>query len=83
MNKCQPLALGVAIGVVWALYVLGAGLCAMWGWGVDLVNVLGSLYVGYKASIPGAIIGGVWAFADGFVAGVVIAWVYNKVAKPS
>jgi hypothetical protein len=80
MNQCQPLALGVAIGVLWALYVFCVGITAMFGWGVALVNVLASLYIGYGASIIGAIVGAVWAFVDGLVAGVIIAWVYNKVA---
>jgi hypothetical protein len=81
MNKCQPLALGIAIGVLWAFYVFFAGIFAMFDWGVALVAALGSFYIGYGASIVGAIIGAVWAFVDGFVAGVVIAWIYNMVAK--
>jgi hypothetical protein len=81
MNKCQPLALGIAIGVLWALYVGGLGITAMFNWGTALVAPLASLYIGYAASIVGAIVGAAWAFADGFVAGVVIAWVYNLTAK--
>jgi hypothetical protein len=81
MNKCQPLALGIAIGVLWAFYVFFAGIFAMFGWGAAMVAALGSFYLGYGASIVGAIIGAVWAFVDGFVAGFVIAWIYNMVAK--
>ncbi len=81
MNTCQPLALGVAIGVLWAFYVVGLGIIAMFGWGTALVATLASLYIGYGASIVGVLIGAVWAFVDGFIAGVVIAWVYNAVAK--
>lgn len=80
-NRCQPLALGIAIGVLWAIYVFFAGIFAMFGWGTALVTTLASFYVGYGASIAGAIIGAIWAFVDGFVAGVVIAWIYNLVAK--
>lgn len=81
MNKLQPLALGIAIGVLWALYVGFVAITAMFNWGAALVAALASLYIGYNASIIGAIIGAVWAFVDGFVAGVVIAWVYNAIAK--
>ena len=81
MNTCKPIALGVAIGVLWALYVAGVGITAMFGWGNGFIAPIASLYIGYNASVVGAIIGGVWAFVDGFVAGVVIAWVYNAVAK--
>ncbi len=80
MSKCQPLALGVAVGVLWAIYVFLAGIIAMFDWGTALVVALSSLYVGYGASIIGALIGAVWAFADGFIAGAIIAWVYNMVA---
>ena len=81
MNRCQPLALGVAIGVLWAFYVFFAAIFAIFGWGTALVEIFASFYIGYGASIVGAIIGAIWAFVDGFVAGVVIAWVYNLVAK--
>lgn len=81
MSKCQPIALGVAIGVLWALYVGGLGITAMFNWGTALVTPLASLYIGYSASIAGAVIGAIWAFFDGFVAGAVIAWIYNRVAK--
>ena len=81
MNKCQPVALGVGIGVLWAIYVFFGGIFAMFHWGDALVVTLASLYIGYGASIGGAIIGAIWAFVDGFVAGAIVAWVYNPVAK--
>lgn len=81
MNKCQPLPLGIAIGVLWAFYVFIAGIVAIFGWGNALVETLASLYIGYGASIIGAIIGAIWAFVDGFIAGIIIAWVYNLIAK--
>jgi hypothetical protein len=81
MNRCQPLALGVAIGVLWAIYVFCVGIAAMFGWGNALVEVLASLYIGYGASIVGAIVGAIWALVDGFVAGVIVAWIYNLIAE--
>lgn len=81
MNKCQPVPLGVAVGVLWALYVGCLGITAMFNWGTGLVDALGSLYIGYGASILGAIIGAIWAFVDGLVAGVIVAWIYNMLAK--
>ncbi len=81
MNKCAPHALGVAIGVLWAAYVFFCGITAMFGWGVALVDALSSLYIGYAPSILGAVIGAAWGFVDGYVAGVVIAWIYNRLAK--
>jgi hypothetical protein len=81
MNKCQPVPLGVAVGVLWAIYVFCLGIVAMFNWGVAMVDVLASLYIGFGASIVGAIIGAIWAFVDGLVAGVVVGWVYNMLAK--
>ncbi|WP_226646525.1 bacteriophage holin [Microbulbifer variabilis] len=81
MNRCVPNALGVAIGVLWAIYVFFCGITAMFGWGVELVDTLSSLYIGYAATFIGALIGAVWGFVDGYIAGVVIAWIYNKLAK--
>jgi hypothetical protein len=80
-NKIQPVALGVAVGVLWAIYVFCVGITAMFNWGTAMVDVLASLYIGYGASILGAVIGAIWAFVDGLVAGVVVAWLYNMVAK--
>jgi len=80
MNKIQPVALGVAIGVLWAVYVAFLAIIAMFGWGSELVSLLASLYIGYAATIVGTIIGAVWGFVDGFIAGFIIAWVYNRVA---
>jgi hypothetical protein len=81
MSRLQPFAFGIAIGVVWAVGVLLGGLVAMIGYGAVFVNALGTVYIGYSASIVGAIIGGIWALVDGFVAGALIAWVYNRFAS--
>lgn len=81
MSRCQPFALGTAIGVLWGLSIGGVGIMAMFNWGSGLVVPLASLYLGYGASVTGALIGAVWGFVDGFIAGVVIAAIYNLVAR--
>jgi hypothetical protein len=81
MNKLSPNALGIAIGVLWAAYILVCGVTAMFGWGVALVEAISSLYIGYGPSIGGAIIGAIWGFVDGYIAGAVIGWLYNRLAK--
>ena len=81
MTKLSPNALGIAIGVLWALYVVFCGITAMFGWGVALVDTLSSLYIGYAPSIVGAAIGAIWAFVDGYIAGVVIGWIYNRLTR--
>ena len=81
MNRCQPVALGIAIGVLWAIYVFCVGITAMFDWGGGIVAGLGTLYIGYGPSVFGAIIGAIWAFVDGLIAGVIVALIYNIAAK--
>lgn len=80
-RRCSPNALGIAVGILWALYVFSCGIIAIFGWGAELVSVLSSLYLGYSASFIGAVIGALWAFADGYFAGLIIGWIYNRVAR--
>lgn len=82
MNRCHPLALGIALGVLAAIYIGGLAIAAMFDWGTELIAPIASIYIGYEATVPGALIGAAWALADGFIAGVIIAWIYNMVAKP-
>ena len=81
MKKLSPNSLGIAIGVLFAVYVFLCGITAIFGWGTALVDAISSLYIGYGPSFPGAIIGALWAFVDGYIAGLVIALIYNKLAK--
>jgi hypothetical protein len=82
MAKLSVKALGLSTGLVWAFCNLLAGWTAMFGWGGKYVDLMSSIYIGYSASILGGIIGGVWAFLDGLIGGLLIAIVYNKLAKP-
>lgn len=81
MKSIHVNALGVAVATVWALYILFCGITAMFGWGATLVETISSLYIGYGPSIPGALIGAMWGAVDGYLAGVLIAWIYNKLAR--
>jgi len=43
--------------------------------------MISSLYIGYAATLLGSIIGAIWAFVDGFIGGVIVAWLYNAFQK--
>ncbi len=74
-------SLGLALGIAWALGMFLLGLAAgLFDWGVPVVAVLSSVYIGYSPSFVGSITGAVWGFVDGFIGGVVIAWLYNRFA---
>lgn len=81
VQKLDVLGFGLALGVTWGLGVLALGLLA-WGadWGTALVTALGALYLGYTPDALGSVIGLAWAAVDGFIAGAVLAWIYNLVA---
>jgi len=80
--KLNPEKLAVALGLTWGLYVLLIGWVAAIGWGTsELVTALAGLYVGFKATLLGGIIGGLWGFLDGIIAGYLIAVFYNMAQK--
>ena len=70
---------GLAVGLTWAILVFALGLvAALLGWGLGIAVALSTLYVGYGPTLVGSIAGAVWAFASGLVAGILIAWFYNR-----
>ena len=69
----------LALGLVSAIYVFVLGIVAsLFGWGVPVAMSLASLFIGFGPSFVGAIAGAVWAFVNGLIAGVLIAWFYNR-----
>jgi hypothetical protein len=81
MNKLNVKALAIAVGVLWGAYMLCAGWCSwLFGWGTGFVATMSSLYIGFKPTFLGGIIGMIWGFADGVIAGAITAWIYNLVA---
>ena len=73
------ISFGLAVGIVGAVATVILGVSAAFlDWGVLVVQVLSSLFVGYGPTFIGVAAGAVWAFFDGFVIGVAVAWVYNR-----
>lgn len=80
-SRINPIALGLAFGVVWGVSMLIIGLFASYSmYGKDFVVAMGTLYVGYEPSILGAFIGALIGFIDAFIGGWVIGWLYNRFA---
>lgn len=78
-QKINPQAFGLAAGVIWGLGVLLLTLMNMfWGMAGTMIDIL-SMYPWYEVSAAGAFIGLVWGFIDAFIAGFIMAWIYNKV----
>jgi hypothetical protein len=46
-------------------------------YGELFVATIGTMYVGYDATIVGSLIGGAFAFVCAFICGIIFAWLYN------
>ena len=80
MNGCKisPVAFGLSLGVLSGIVVLIMGLLAThYAYGHEFVTSMGTVYPGYKMTIPGSLLGGLIAFIHSFIMGALIAWLYN------
>ena len=78
----NPKKLGMALGYTAVVYIFLLSICtAITKRGIALVSLLSSLYLGYKISFFGIIVGMAWAFVDFFIGGFIFALIYNKVQK--
>jgi hypothetical protein len=76
--KLNVAALGLAGGLMWGVVLfLFTMTTTATGYGLDFVNLVASVYPGFAVSYPGAFIGLVYGFVDGFVGFAVLAWLYN------
>jgi len=79
--KLDVKAFGITCGLVW-----GCGIFFLTWWVIFLDGAstdpvfLGKLYRGYTITPAGSLIGLLWALCDGFVGGIVFAWLYNRIA---
>ena len=77
----DPWALGLAGGISLAGWVVILGLLSRIGWGDRWRLLFADLYPGYGSSLPGLVIGAMWAFLDGATVGAGFAWLYNALAR--
>ena len=79
-NSCTVcgMSLGLTLGVLGGFAMLVMGLLSLKsGYIGELFQVTSSIYPGTGSTGLGVLIGLVWGFADGFIGGVLIAWLYN------
>lgn len=83
--KLKPLALGIALGLVWG----GSLFITTWvsfytGYGKLFLEVLAqSIYPGYSISPAGSFLGLFYGFLDGLISASLIALIYNKIVSRS
>jgi hypothetical protein len=67
--------------------IMGAGLFLVTWWFIATKGAsgartfIGHIYLGYRISALGSIIGLAWAFVDGLIGGAIFAWLYNKISS--
>ena len=77
--KLHPIALGLVLGFLWGLSVAMLGIVALhFDYAVGFVSALSHLYIGFKTTPLGIVIGMLWGFLDFFVFGLLIGWLYNQ-----
>ncbi len=79
--KLNIKAFAIACGITWGSCIFILSLLAYFGYANEFVELIGSVYIGYKPGLLGAVIGSFWGFVDAGLGGLVLAWIYNRVAK--
>ena len=82
--KLNAKALGLSLGIIWGaaiLLVTFASLLTAGSYGVKFLYGIASIYPGYSISYIGALIGLAYGFVDAFIAGWLVAVIYNFFAK--
>ena len=76
--KLNVKAFAITFGLYWGfgLFFLTWWMI-LWNGASGDPTFIGKLYIGYSISPLGSIIGLIWALADGFVGGLIFAWLYN------
>lgn len=80
MGKMSIKGLALSLGIIWAFCVLVLGWIAMTGYGAKFVELISTVYIGYKPTLLGGIIGAAYGFVDGAVGGLLVALLYNVFA---
>ena len=78
MHKIDTIRFGFAGGILTGLLCFVLTLIAsVTGFGLDALNILKSIFIGYEISAFGSLIGAVYGFMAGFAQLFFLAFVYN------
>ena len=81
-KQLRPKRIGLTLGLIGSFYVLLLSICAaLFGWGLPLIRIIGSLYRGYDVTPFGVMIGMLWAFIDGYIAGYLFVYIYELLGE--
>ncbi|MCX5700022.1 MAG: bacteriophage holin [Candidatus Omnitrophica bacterium] len=82
MTKLDIKAFGFALGIVWGglTFLLGM-LDMLYFWGNSWGKMMTMIYLGYRPTVFGSIIGAIWGFLYASILGFVVAWMYNRLVE--
>ena len=82
MAKLDVKAFGWALGLVWGgvTFLLGL-LDTLYFWGSSWGKMMTMVYIGYRPTIIGSIIGALWGFVYASLLGLSVAWMYNRLVE--
>ena len=75
-------AFAITVGLIW-----GVGLFFLTWWMIvtggvsDEPTLIGRVYLGYRVTPAGSVIGMLWGLVDGLIGGAIFAWLYNLLAQ--
>ncbi|MBM3229195.1 hypothetical protein FJZ26_02085 [Candidatus Parvarchaeota archaeon] len=76
-TRLDPMAFGVAFGVLDALAMFFIAIFGIFGFGLGMTSMMSSIYPGYGPHFIGAAIGLFLGLVAGFVFGYLAAVIYN------
>ena len=77
--KLDAVKFGAAFGIIYAAAFFPYGfVAALFGVGMEMIEMIGKFYYGFGASIPGALAGAVWGLVIGFFFFGLAATIYNR-----
>jgi hypothetical protein len=84
--KLDTLRFGFTICILWGVivFLVAVGNIVIAGYGQAFLEVIDSIYPGYHVGewgFGGVIVATLYAALDGFIIGIVLAWLYNRFTK--
>ena len=80
--KMSVRTLGLTLGIFWGASMFFLAWWMMFtGNAEGPITLLERIYIGYNFTPMGSVIGAVWGFVDGGIAGIIFAWLYNLIDR--
>jgi len=83
--KLSIKALAITAAIIWggALLIVGSANMMFPGYGLDFLEVMGSIYPGYQpgTGLSSVIIGSLYGVVDAGIGAAIFAWLYNFILE--